>query len=56
MAGQDLIGVKQKIQGLVEIDFLAAQQAQALGVANPLQRGFDRRGIDGIGAHALESQ
>ena len=55
MAGQHLIGVKQEIQGLVEIDLVPAQQAQALGVANPLQRNLDGARIDAFRAHALET-
>ena len=56
MTRQHLVDVEQKIERFVEIDLMAAQQADALGGADPLQCGFDRRGIDGVRAHALESQ
>ena len=56
MPRQHLIGVKQQIQRFVEIDLVPAQQANAPGGANPLQRDLNGAGIDAIGAHALETQ
>jgi len=56
MAGQHLIRVKQKIERLVECDLVPAQQANASIDAYPLQGRLDGGGLDGIGAHPLQTQ
>jgi hypothetical protein len=56
MTRQDLVHVEQQIERFIEGYLMLAQQADAAVAADPLQYGLDGGRIDGVGAHALESQ
>ncbi len=56
MTRQDLVHVEQQIERFIEGDLMPAQQADAAVAADPLQCGLDGGRIDGVGAHALESE
>ena len=56
MTRQDLVHVEQQIERFIEGYLMLAQQADAAVAADPLQCGLDGGRIDGVGAHALESQ